>query len=95
MQQLGSQIQQGACSVGNYHDNLSSVVFESVEFLLICKHNLQGEARIIVHNDGKKEAYSLDAASDLLAPLLKQSKGKQSSALMFQVDTSPALRYEL
>ena len=57
--------------------------------------NLQGEARIIVHNDGKKEAYSLDAASDLLAPLLKQSKGKQSSALMFQVDTSPALRYEL
>ncbi len=46
---------------------------------------LQGEARIIIDNDGKTEAYTLDAANDVLAPLLKQSKGSTHGAMKVQV----------
>ena len=46
---------------------------------------LQGEARVIVNNNGKTEAYTLDAANVMLAPLLKQSKGSTHGALKVQV----------
>ena len=46
---------------------------------------LQGEVRIVIDNDGKREGYTLDAASDVLAPLLKQIKGSTHGALKVQV----------
>ena len=46
---------------------------------------LQGEARIIIDNDGKTEAYTLDAANDILTPLFKQSKGSTHGAMKVQV----------
>ncbi|CAL5219832.1 g1745 [Coccomyxa viridis] len=45
---------------------------------------LQGEARVTVNNNGKTEAYTLDAANVMLAPLLKQSKGSTHGALKVQ-----------
>ena len=49
---------------------------------------LQGEARVLIDNHGKKEAFTLDAASDELAPLLKQAKGSTHAALKVKVSES-------
>ena len=86
----------GKCSRSGHRFGRVSLLWKHLNIVLLlrivtcnvanlCIMSLQGEARVLIDNNGKKEAYTLDAASDELAPLLKQAKGSTHGALEVQV----------